>query len=125
MPQHDPFITHTQVSNQLKKQVIKESKCSFSFLFSFCSGPNDIRLVPCSDDFQASLIRFQQQQPAFEAGIASSIQSACRMYDEAYALKKQDIEVVEKQIREALQSVAPDAEYKFVSLALWLIFSLP
>lgn len=97
----------------------------FLFFLLLSSGSHDIFPVPYRflDDIQASLIRFQQQQPAFEAGIASSIQSACRMYDEAYALKKQDIEVVERQIREVLQSVAPDAEYTFVSLALWLIFA--
>lgn len=89
MPQHDPYIIHTIVSRQLKAQLIKENELT------------------------SALIRFQQQQPSFEAGIHRSIQSASRMYDDAKALTKKDIEIVEEEIRVALQSVAEDAEYNY------------
>ncbi|ORY64622.1 hypothetical protein BCR35DRAFT_354988 [Leucosporidium creatinivorum] len=91
LPQHDPYLSHIAVSKQLHKQVLKEN------------------------DLQASIIRFQQQQPTFEENIAKQIQSACRLYDEAKATKVKEIEAVEKEIAAALQRVSPTAEYEYAS----------
>ncbi|SCZ88245.1 BZ3500_MvSof-1268-A1-R1_Chr2-1g04283 [Microbotryum saponariae] len=91
LPQHDPYLTHSLVQTQLKKQIHKEN------------------------DLQAALIRFQQQQPAFEEGIAKSIQSACKLFDEAKATKDDEFAKLTKAIGESLQKVSPTAEYEFWS----------
>lgn len=69
------------------------------------------RLLP--DDLQAALIRFQQQQPAFEEGISKQIQSACRLYEEARQTHVQEIDELQKTIATALQRIEPDFEWKY------------
>ncbi|SCV72148.1 BQ2448_4842 [Microbotryum intermedium] len=91
LPQYDPYLTHSLVQTQLKKQVHKEN------------------------GLQAALIRFQQQQPAFEESIAKSIQSACKLFDEAKATKDAEFAKLTKAISESLQKVSPTAEYEFWS----------
>ena len=89
LPQHDPFITHHQALTQLTKQVHLEN------------------------DLQAALIRFQQQQPEFEASIVKNLQSSVTLFDQAKALKQKEIEAVEAKITTALHRVSPEAEYDF------------
>ncbi|KAL8287082.1 hypothetical protein RQP46_004088 [Phenoliferia psychrophenolica] len=89
MAKDDPYTAHHQTMTQLTKLVHKEN------------------------DLQASLIRFQQMQPEFETGIATSIQSACRVHDEAQARTRLALEKVHNEIAACLQRVEPDAEYKF------------
>lgn len=89
LPQHDPFITHHQAHSQLTKQVHMEN------------------------DLQRALIRFQQQQPEFEATIVKNLQSAVTLFDEAKAAKQKEIEAVEAKISAALHRVTPEAEYEF------------
>lgn len=72
----------------------------------------DTLAPPPKDSLQAALIRFQQQQPSFEIGIAKSIQSACVLYDEAKKLQEAGIAQVEQEIALALQRVEPDAEVR-------------
>ncbi|BGP48273.1 hypothetical protein JCM10450v2_004145 [Rhodotorula kratochvilovae] len=89
LPQKDPYLSHHLVRNQLKKQVHKEN------------------------DLQAALIRFQQQQPAFEESVAKSIQSAARLYTEAHLVEVQEVQALHEKIAAALQRVEPDAEWKY------------
>ncbi|KAK4054399.1 hypothetical protein OIV83_000893 [Microbotryomycetes sp. JL201] len=91
LPQHDPYLVHIAAQKQLEKQVVKEN------------------------DLQAALIRFQQQQPAFEESINKSIQSSCKLFDEAHATKIKEFEAIQKEISESLQSVSPTAEYEFAA----------
>ncbi|GAA5832490.1 hypothetical protein JCM3766R1_003098 [Sporobolomyces carnicolor] len=86
LPQKDPYLSHHLVHNQLKKQVNKEN------------------------DLQAALIRFQQQQASFEEGIAKSIQSACKLYEDARKTHTEEITEVHVAIASALQRVDPKAE---------------
>ncbi|BGP24876.1 hypothetical protein JCM10295v2_003796 [Rhodotorula toruloides] len=89
LPQKDPYLSHHIVQNQLKKQVHKEN------------------------DLQAALIRFQQQQPAFEEGVSKQIQSACKLYEDARQTYVQEIDELQKTIAAALQRVEPDFEWKY------------
>ncbi|GAA6058181.1 hypothetical protein JCM3770_004083 [Rhodotorula araucariae] len=89
LPQKDPYLSHHLVRNQLKKQVIKEN------------------------DLQTALIRFQQQQPAFEESVAKSIQAAARHYTEAHLVEVQEVQALHEKIAAALQRVEPDAEWKY------------
>ncbi|BGP32311.1 hypothetical protein JCM10296v2_004092 [Rhodotorula toruloides] len=89
LPQKDPYLSHHIVQNQLRKQVHKEN------------------------DLQAALIRFQQQQPAFEEGISKQIQSACKLYEEARQTHVQEIDELQKTIATALQRIEPDFEWKY------------
>lgn len=61
------------------------------------------------------MIRFQQEQPAFETGVAKSIQAASSVYDEGKARQIISLEKVRNEIAACLQRVEPDAEYKFCS----------
>ncbi|GAA5894220.1 uncharacterized protein JCM6883_003753 [Sporobolomyces salmoneus] len=88
LPQKDPYLSHSLVQNQLKKQVHKEN------------------------DLQAALIRFQQQQASFEEGIAKSIQSACKLYEDARKTHVEELTKVHTTIAEALQRVDPKAEWE-------------
>ncbi|GAA6060981.1 hypothetical protein JCM10212_000667 [Sporobolomyces blumeae] len=88
LPQKDPYLSHSLVANQLKKQVHKEN------------------------DLQAALIRFQQQQAEFEEGIVKSIQSACRLYEEARQTHVEEISELHTTIASALQRVDPRAEWE-------------
>ncbi|KAK4700873.1 hypothetical protein P7C70_g5371, partial [Phenoliferia sp. Uapishka_3] len=89
MAKDDPYITHQYTSTQLTNQVHKEN------------------------DLQAALIRFQQQQPAYESGIVQSIQTACKNYDEARAIQQAEIEKVQHTVAAALQRISPSAEYEY------------
>ncbi|KAK4700279.1 hypothetical protein P7C70_g5972, partial [Phenoliferia sp. Uapishka_3] len=89
MAKDDPVITHAQTLSQLIKLVHKENA------------------------LQTSLIKFQQEQPSFEEKIATSIQSACKLYDEAKAFQLTGMERVQKEIADTLQRVQPSAEYEF------------
>ncbi|GAA5992591.1 hypothetical protein JCM5350_003663, partial [Sporobolomyces pararoseus] len=88
LPQKDPYLSHHLVENQLKKQVHKEN------------------------DLQAALIRFQQQQASFEEGIAKSIQSACKLYEDARKTHVEELNEVHATIASALQRVDPKAEWE-------------
>ncbi|GAA6001324.1 hypothetical protein JCM10207_006609 [Rhodosporidiobolus poonsookiae] len=89
LPQKDPYLSHHIVHNQLKKQVHKEN------------------------DLQTALIRFQQQQPAFEEGVARRIQSAVKLYEDARLTQFAELEALQKRIAASLQRVEPDAEWKY------------
>ncbi|POY74537.1 hypothetical protein BMF94_2297 [Rhodotorula taiwanensis] len=89
LPQKDPYLSHHLVENQLKKQVRKEN------------------------DLQAAVIRFQQQQPAFEENVAKDIQAACKIYDEEREVQLREVEELQEKISEALQRVDPRAEWEF------------
>ncbi|KAK4056758.1 hypothetical protein OIO90_002310 [Microbotryomycetes sp. JL221] len=91
LPQHDPYLVHIAAQKQLEKQVHKEN------------------------DLQSALIRFQQQQPAFEESIVKSIQSACKLFDEAHATKIKEFDAIHQEISQALQTVSPTAEYEFAA----------
>lgn len=110
LPQHDPYITHIQVTQQLEKQVHKESTSSRLAL------PFRQLTPPRTDELQTSLIKFQQQQPAFEAQVAKAIQDSCVSYDTAKAHSVKAIAAVQAEIKAELQRVAPDAEYQHVRL---------
>lgn len=116
LPQHDPYLGHIAVSKQLTKQVHKESKSRripSALIPRRCSrSPPRPSLA---DDYQAALIRFQQQQPTFEETIAKNIQSAARLYEEAKKTRDADIAASHHKISELLQSVSPTAEYEFYS----------
>ncbi|GAA5824643.1 hypothetical protein JCM5353_000786 [Sporobolomyces roseus] len=88
LPQKDPYLSHSLVQNQLKKQVHKEN------------------------DLQAALIRFQQQQASFEENIAKSIQSACKLYEDARKTHVEELAEVQTTIASALQRVDPKAEWE-------------
>ncbi|GAA5940901.1 uncharacterized protein JCM15063_000913 [Sporobolomyces koalae] len=88
LPQKDPYLSHSLVQNQLKKQVHKEN------------------------DLQAALIRFQQQQASFEEGIAKSIQSACKLYEDARKTHVEELDKIHVTIASALQRVDPKAEWE-------------
>ncbi|GAA6016673.1 hypothetical protein JCM11491_000202 [Sporobolomyces phaffii] len=88
LPQKDPYLSHSLVQNQLKKQVHKEN------------------------DLQAALIRFQQQQASFEESIAKSIQSACKLYEDARKTHVEELAEVHTAIASALQRVDPKAEWE-------------
>ncbi|GAA5984844.1 hypothetical protein JCM11641_005436 [Rhodosporidiobolus odoratus] len=89
LPQKDPYLAHHIVSNQLKKQVHKEN------------------------DLQTALIRFQQQQPAFEEGIFRKIQSAIKQYEDSRITEVEDLQALHQRIAAALQRVEPDYEWQF------------
>ncbi|GAA5984221.1 hypothetical protein JCM10908_006099 [Rhodotorula pacifica] len=89
LPQKDPYLSHHLVENQLKKQVRKEN------------------------DLQAAVIRFQQQQPAFEESVAKDIQAATKVYDEEREVQIREVEELQDRIAEALQRVDPKAEWEF------------
>ncbi|GAA5882480.1 hypothetical protein JCM16303_001757 [Sporobolomyces ruberrimus] len=88
LPQKDPYLSHSLVQNQLKKQVLKEN------------------------DLQAALIRFQQQQAQFEENIAKQIQSACKLYEDARKTHVDELAEVQTTIASALQRVDPKAEWE-------------
>ncbi|KAL8280370.1 hypothetical protein RQP46_007287 [Phenoliferia psychrophenolica] len=85
----DPYLTHRYTATQLAKQVHKEN------------------------DLQGSLIRFQQQQPSYEAGLVKSIQLACHKFDEAKKTQQEELAKLQAATAASLQRVAPDAEYNF------------
>ncbi|GAA5875931.1 hypothetical protein JCM3774_005821 [Rhodotorula dairenensis] len=89
LPQKDPYLSHHLVENQLKKQVRKEN------------------------DLQTAVIRFQQQQPAFEEAVARDIQTACKAYDDEREIQMREVEELQDKIAEALQRVDPKAEWEF------------
>ncbi|GAA5820136.1 hypothetical protein JCM11251_005498 [Rhodosporidiobolus azoricus] len=89
LPQKDPYLSHHIVQNQLKKQVHKEN------------------------DLQLALIRFQQQQPAFEENVARKLQSAIKSYEDARVGQVEEVESLHKRIASHLQRVEPDAEWQF------------
>ncbi|GAA5875669.1 hypothetical protein JCM1840_003169 [Sporobolomyces johnsonii] len=89
LPQKDPYLSHNLVLNQLKKQVLKEN------------------------DLQLAMIRFQQQQPAFEENIARSIQSATKLYEDARLAHTKHLDTLHLKIASALQRVEPTAEWNF------------
>lgn len=90
LPQHDPYITHIQVAQQLAVQVEKEN------------------------ELQTILIRFQSMQAAFEADMSTQMQTACAAYDKAKAACDKEVAALEAQIAADLQSVKADAEYNYV-----------
>lgn len=89
LPQKDPYLAHHIVENQMKKQVHKEN------------------------DLQSALIRFQQQQGAFEEGISRKIQSSVKLYEEARVSQLEEIEQLHKRIATALQRTTPDFEWQY------------
>ncbi|GAA5886009.1 hypothetical protein JCM6882_004231 [Rhodosporidiobolus microsporus] len=89
LPQKDPYLSHHIVHNQLKKQVHKEN------------------------DLQLALIRFQQQQPAFEEGVARKIQSAIKAYEDARLAQLEQVESLHKRIGASHQRVEPTAEWQY------------
>ncbi|GAA6042123.1 hypothetical protein JCM8097_003118 [Rhodosporidiobolus ruineniae] len=91
LPQKDPYLSHHIVHNQLKKQVHKEN------------------------DLQTALIRFQQQQPAFEEGVSRRLQSSIKLYEDARLSQLEEVEALHKRIAAALQRVEPTAEWEYFS----------
>jgi hypothetical protein len=89
LPQKDPYLAHHIVENQMKKQVHKEN------------------------DLQSALIRFQQQQPAFEEGVSRKIQSSIKLYEDARLSTLEEIEGLHKRIASSLQRTTPEFEWQF------------